>query len=140
MTSTILNITFDCRDAGKVARFWAAVTGLDRRVAYESPAGVEFSVGPPPAGGVRLYFVPVPEPKTAKNRVHLDLVPDGGQDEEIARLVELGALVANDQPADAGWVTLVDPEGNEFCVEPGAAEPEPPSRDRLAVAEQKMAV
>ncbi|HEY3907423.1 MAG TPA: VOC family protein [Streptosporangiaceae bacterium] len=120
MSSTVFNITFDCRDAANVARFWAAVTGWDLRVAYENPDRVEFSVGPPPAGGVRLYFVPVPEPKTVKNRVHLDVIPAGGQRHELARLVELGASVADDQPADAGWVVMADPEGNEFCVEPGA--------------------
>jgi predicted enzyme related to lactoylglutathione lyase len=119
MTSTILNITFDCSDTAKVARFWAGVTGWDLQVAYESAGQVEFSVGPPPAGGVRLYFVPVPEPKAVKNRVHLDVVPVGGQEQEIARLVELGATVSSDQTADAGWVVLADPEGNEFCVEPG---------------------
>jgi predicted enzyme related to lactoylglutathione lyase len=121
MSSTVLNITFDCRDTAKVARFWSAVNGWDLRVAYEGPDQVEFSVGPPPTGGVRLYFVPVPEPKTVKNRVHLDVLPAGGQSQEIARLVELGASVANDQPADAGWVVMADPEGNEFCVEPGAS-------------------
>ena len=121
MTSTVLNITFDCSDAAKVARFWAAVTGWDLKLAYdELPGQPEFSVGPPPAGGVRLYFVPVPEPKTTKNRVHLDVVPAGEQSQEIARLVDLGASVASDQLADAGWVVMTDPEGNEFCVEPGA--------------------
>jgi len=119
MSSTILNITFDCRDAARVARFWAGVTGWDLRVAYETPEQVEFSVGPAPTGGVRLYFVPVPEPKMVKNRVHLDVVPDGGQEREIARLADLGATVSSDQPADGGWAVLADPEGNEFCVEPG---------------------
>ena len=121
MTSTILNITVDCADAAKVARFWAAVTGWELKLAYdESPGQPEFSVGPPPAGGVRLYFVPVPELKVVKNRVHLDVIPAGDQGAEIARLVELGASVAGGQPADAGWVVMADPEGNEFCVEPGA--------------------
>ncbi len=122
MTSTVLNITVDCSDPAKVARFWAAVTGWECTLAYdEIPGQPEFSVGPPPGGGVRLYFVPVPELKTVKNRIHLDVVPAGSQDEEIARLVELGASLASDQPADGDWVVMADPEGNEFCVEPGAA-------------------
>jgi predicted enzyme related to lactoylglutathione lyase len=120
MSSTILNITFDCRDSAKVARFWAAVTGWDLRVAVESPGREEFSVGPPSADGARMYFVTVPEPKIAKNRVHLDVIPAGSQNQEVARLVGLGASVAGGQPADAGWVVLADPEGNEFCVEPGS--------------------
>jgi hypothetical protein len=61
----------------------------------------------------------VVEPKTVKNRVHLDIVPaDRSQDEEIARLTGLGATVADDRRPQVGWVVLADPEGNEFCVEP----------------------
>ncbi len=119
MNSTVLNVTFDCSNAANVSRFWAAVTGWDRKLAYEGPEGDEFSVGPPSTGGVRLYFVTVPEPKTVKNRLHLDVAPASDQRQEIARLVELGATVATDQPADVGWVVMTDPEGNEFCIEPG---------------------
>ena len=119
MSSTVLNVTFDCSNAASVSRFWAAVTGWDLQLAYQGPEGDEFSVGPPLTGGVRLYFVPVSEPKTVKNRVHLDVAPAGDQRQEIARLVELGATVATNQPADVGWVVLADPEGNEFCIEPG---------------------
>jgi Glyoxalase-like domain len=54
-----------------------------------------------------------------KNRIHLDVIPPGNQQQEIARLVELAASVAGNQPGDAGWVALIDPEGNEFCVEAG---------------------
>ncbi len=120
MTSAVLNITFDCSDAPAIARFWAAVTGWRMRQRYFQPGQEEFSVGPAPGGDIRLYFVSVPEPKTVKNRLHLDVVPrDGSQDEEVARLVRLGASVGADQPVGVGWVILADPEGNEFCVEPG---------------------
>ena len=69
----------------------------------------------PPA----LLFVPVPEAKTTKNRIHLDLAPHTSQDREaeIQRLLDLGAT-----PVDVGqgpgvtWTVLADPEGNEFCV------------------------
>ena len=71
-----------------------------------------------------LYFVKVPEGKSGKNRVHLDLSPaDRAQDEEIARLTALGASVASDRRPEVGWVILADPEGNEFCVEPGRPGP-----------------
>jgi hypothetical protein len=119
MSSTILNVTFDCTDPGAAARFWSAVTGWtlhneDLQASYE-----EYSVGPLAEGGIRLYFVSVPEPKIIKNRVHLDVLPpDGGEQHEVARLIELGASVIA-QPAGAGWVILADPEGNEFCVEGG---------------------
>jgi hypothetical protein len=66
----------------------------------------------------RLYFARVPEDKTIKNRVHLDVMPaDRTQDEEIARLTRLGPTVVSDRRPEFGWVLLADPEGNEFCVE-----------------------
>jgi hypothetical protein len=60
----------------------------------------------------------VPEGKIVKNRLHLDLSPtDMGQDEEVRRLLGLGARHADvGQTGDESWVTLADPEGNEFCV------------------------
>jgi len=71
----------------------------------------------------RLYFVKVPEGKTAKNRVHLDIMPsDQTQDEELARLIRLGATTVSDRRPDIGWVIMADPEGNEFCVEMSRAE------------------
>jgi catechol 2,3-dioxygenase-like lactoylglutathione lyase family enzyme len=119
MSSAILNITFDCANPGRVARFWAALTGWELHEEDPQPGHEEYSVGAPAEGGSRLYFVAVPEPKVVKNRVHLDVVPPGDQQQEIARLVELGASVADEQPADGDWVIMHDPEGNEFCVEPG---------------------
>ncbi len=121
MTSAIYNLTFDCVDAGAVAGFWSGLTGWVLRQQDERPGREEYSVGPAVEGGVRLYFVTVPEPKAAKNRLHLDVKPQGTQQQEIDRLVQLGATVVLDQPADAGWVVMADLEGNEFCVEPGAS-------------------
>ena len=72
-----------------------------------------------------LLFIPVPEGKTVKNRVHLDLQPtDGTRDELVERALALGATVVEDHRRDdgGGWVTMADPEGNEFCVERSAAE------------------
>ena len=120
MNSAILNITFDCADAGRVARFWAEVTGWPLQEQYQELGHEEYSAGPPSDGSIRLYFVTVPEPKVVKNRVHLDVVPPADQQQEIARLVQLGASVTGEQPPDAGWVVMQDPEGNEFCVEPGS--------------------
>jgi Glyoxalase-like domain len=63
------------------------------------------------------------EPKTIKNRLHLDVVPtDRTQDEEIARLTGLGATIVSDRRPELGWVIPADPEGNEFCVEISRAE------------------
>jgi hypothetical protein len=65
-----------------------------------------------------LTFAPVPEGKTVKNRLHLDINPtDTEQEEEVRRLLDLGARHADvGQTGDESWVCLVDPEGNEFCV------------------------
>ena len=62
-----------------------------------------------------LLFVPVPEPKTIKNRLHLDFRPDD-LDAEVERLLALGATRADVGHGDQPWVVLADPEGNEFCV------------------------
>ncbi len=116
MSSTIHNITFDCADALAVASFWAGVTGWQVTQPYQPG---EYAVAAGAASRLALYFVKVPEGKSGKNRVHLDLSPaDRTQDEEIARLAALGASVVSDRRPEVGWVILADPEGNEFCVEP----------------------
>lgn len=112
MSIVIEAITFDCADPRRLAEFWAAVTGF--QIQFRSGStGVKSDVPEFP----RLIFVPVPEGKTVKNRIHLDLQADD-MEAEVARLVELGALVvAERKRADHAWTVLRDPEGNEFCVE-----------------------
>jgi predicted enzyme related to lactoylglutathione lyase len=118
VSSFIHNITVDCRDPERAAAFWAAVTGWPSSRAWEDEYAVD-----PGDGRPKLYFVPVPEAKTVKNRVHLDIVPgDGTQDEEIARLTGLGASIVSDRRPEFGWVIMADPEGNEFCVEKSLAQ------------------
>ena len=78
-----------------------------------------------PAGGPEVLFLAVPEGKSVKNRLHLDLEPaDRTRDEEVERLLAVGAVHVADQrrPDGTGWVVLADPEGNEFCVLRSAAE------------------
>jgi predicted enzyme related to lactoylglutathione lyase len=113
MTSTLRNITVDCADVERVARFWAAV--LDRKPGDQSSE--HFASLPAVQPGEPTWlFLHVPEPKTAKNRFHVDLTtPD--RDAEVARLVELGATrIAEMNEYGLSWVVLNDPEGNEFCV------------------------
>ena len=117
MHASILNITFDCTDARAQATFWAAVTGWTAQERDATPGHVEYAVEPPGSGTPRLYFTTVPEPKPAKNRIHLDLIPPGDQQAELARLVALGARLLDDQPPGVSWLILADPEGNEFCLE-----------------------
>ncbi len=119
MSSLVLNVTFDCRDAGAVARFWEAVTGHPKELVHQ-PGNDHWVVSSPDGGLPRLVFVTVPEEKSIKNRVHLDLLPnDSSQEDEVARLLDLGARVVVDRRRSdpGGWVVMADPEGNEFCVE-----------------------
>jgi hypothetical protein len=109
----IKSVSFDAADALVLARFWAAVLGSD--VDEESSADKAF-VEAAGWGGPNIWFSRVPEPKTAKNRVHFDLRAPGELEDEVTRLERLGAIVAS---RDQSHVVMADPEGNEFCVEPG---------------------
>src|ERR1700739_3926647 len=122
MHASILNITFDCADARTQALFWAAVTGWTAEERDATPGHVEYAVVPIGESTPRLYFTTVPEPRPAKNRIHLDLIPPGDHPEaELARLLGLGATVTDSQPPGVGWLILADPEGNEFCLEGAGA-------------------
>jgi Glyoxalase-like domain len=113
MAAVIKSVSFDAADALVLARFWAAVFGSD--VDEESTADRAF-VEAAGWGGPNIWFNRVPEPKTAKNRVHFDLRAPGALEDEVARLERLGAVVADRYPSHT---VMTDPEGNEFCVEPG---------------------
>jgi hypothetical protein len=124
MASSLRNVTVDCADARALARFWAEVLGWNVYL-DDDPEVLVAPAFPPPGPGPTMLFIPVPEGRTVKNRVHVDLQPtDRTRDEEVARLLELGATVVEDhrQPDGTGWVWLADPEGSDFCVERGAAE------------------
>jgi hypothetical protein len=125
MTVQIASVTFDCADALTVAQFWSAA--LDRpldRNASSDFATIGFSGRRDEVGWVPVdrdhdptwMFAKVPEPKAAKNRMHLDLMtPD--PEAEVARLVELGATrIADTEEYGYKWTVMADPEGNEFCV------------------------
>ncbi|SNT37118.1 hypothetical protein SAMN05421812_10583 [Asanoa hainanensis] len=124
MVSFIRNVSFDCADPYGLARFWSEVVG--------HPLDPDFAAGDTevviePPGGPRLYFQAVAEAKTVKNRVHVCLQPgDRDRDAEVERLHALGATTLADHrtPDGAGWVVLLDPAGNEFCLTRSAAERE----------------
>jgi hypothetical protein len=115
MPSVIKTVSFDAGDALRLAAFWAAALGSD--VDEDSTPEKAF-VEAAGWGGPNIWFTRVPEPKTAKNRVHFDLRAPGPMADEVARLEGLGATVLR---RDAELTTMADPEGNEFCVEPGPA-------------------
>ncbi|MFW5418021.1 VOC family protein [Nocardiopsis sp. CNT-189] len=124
MASRFTELEIDCADPGRLARFWCSV--LDYEVHEEDGEEGVVTIGPPPAPGDGdragpvppvLTFARVPEGKTVKNRVHIDVSPaDREQGEEVRRLLGLGARHADVGQGDASWVVLTDPEGNEFCV------------------------
>ncbi|MDH6141538.1 MULTISPECIES: VOC family protein [Kitasatospora] len=125
MTSRVRSITFDCHDPFELGAFWSAVTGrpMHNDGTEEQP---EVMVAAPEGSPLpNLLFIPVPEGKSVKNRVHLDLEPgDRTRDEEVDRLLGLGATLLADhrRPDGLGWALLGDPEGNEFCVERSSIE------------------
>ncbi|MDQ6674829.1 MAG: VOC family protein [Chloroflexota bacterium] len=114
MGTKISQLVIDCADPARLAEFWARVLGYT--VVSADPGEVE--IADAAGSGPVLLFVPVPEPKTVKNRLHIDVRPtDSDQQTELERLVSLGA-----QPVDVGqapevsWIVLADPEENEFCL------------------------
>jgi catechol-2,3-dioxygenase len=113
MSNSLYAVTLDCSDAPALARFWAAVLGL--QVAENATA--EHAVllaGDGAASGPRIVFNKVPEPKIVKNRVHLDILSDTF-DAEAERLLSLGAKKLNEVEAgQSHWITFADIEGNEF--------------------------
>jgi predicted enzyme related to lactoylglutathione lyase len=113
----IQSLCIDAHDPGALARFWQQV--LAWRITEEQDDEVVLE---PPAGSAHdgvaadLLFLLVPDAKTVKNRLHLDLRPDD-QAAEVDRLQALGARrVSVGQSDDVTWVVMADPEGNEFCV------------------------
>jgi hypothetical protein len=117
-----VQVTFDCAEPERVARFWCEVLGYELH-----SAGIACS--DPTGAGPRLYFQRVPEGKVAKNRVHLDVRVGTGLvgeerlaaiEAECARLVALGAvrgqlLIADDE--NESCLNMQDIEGNEFCLD-----------------------
>ena len=112
MSLHLHSVTMDAADPPALADFWSKVTGYPVELAHERFAMItgDGSVGP------RFMFISVPEPKTAKNRAHIDFgTPD--LEAEVTRVLDLGAeLVGRYDEYGITWATLRDPEGNEFCI------------------------
>jgi len=125
MAITIASITFDCADALTVGTFWSAALErpLDPQASSDFAAigfaGRRDTVGwdlPEVEGATTWMFVKVPEGKTAKNRIHLDVTATD-LEPEIERLVGLGATrVKDSEECGYTWTVMADPEGNEFCI------------------------
>jgi hypothetical protein len=141
--ATTFQVTFDAADPGALAAFWAAVLGY---IVQPPPEGFDSwddwareqgipqenwndnaAIVDPEAAGPRIFFQRVPEGKTAKNRVHLDVRSAPGLDAdarwqrlraECERLIGLGATKLYElEERGQFWITMADPEGNEFCLD-----------------------
>jgi predicted enzyme related to lactoylglutathione lyase len=115
MGSVIAEIEVDCVDPEPIARFWGQVLGWEVQrqadVLWMSASGV------PSDADLKLVFAEVPEGKSVKNRLHIDLSPSGcDQAEELERLLGLGASRIDIGQGDVPWMVLADPGGNEFCL------------------------
>ena len=112
MPSRWESLVVDAQDPARLARWWAEALGY--QITLEKPDGVEIRRSADELPG--LVFVPVPEAKETKNRLHIDLRP-ADREAEVERLVNMGARhVDVGQREEDGWIVLADPEGNEFCL------------------------
>jgi catechol 2,3-dioxygenase-like lactoylglutathione lyase family enzyme len=117
VSNSVLGLSIDCADAAKLARFWADVLG--RPVSPRPTAEFAAIGGDESTQGIPLVFHQVPEAKTVKNRLHLDLISSQFA-AESDRLLSLGAFRVADVERDgARWTTFRDPEGNEFDLVAG---------------------
>ena len=119
MPTRLVHLVADANDPAALARYWSSLLGW--RIADEAqdevdvwPAGYTY----PDPVAVPIVFVPVPEPKTGKNRVHLDLASTSAkhQAELVSRAAELGGRPVDIGEGEVPWTVMADPEGNEFCV------------------------
>ncbi len=115
----LVNVVIDAADPARQAKFWSAALRWEIPFAEESEAAVwppGYSYPQPSA--LPLVFAAVPEPKTGKNRLHIDIATTSlaHQDAECDRLTRLGAVPVDIGQGDVPWTVLADPEGNEFCV------------------------
>ena len=105
----LYEIVVDCADPEALATWWAELIG--GRCEYDAEHGWAGIEEIPEAPFAYLVFVPVPEPKTVKNRIHLDVTTG-----DLEAIVAAGATVLRPQDDEIGWTVLADPEGNEFCA------------------------
>jgi catechol 2,3-dioxygenase-like lactoylglutathione lyase family enzyme len=122
MACRMTELVLDCRDPGKLARFWSEVLGY--RIVHEEPDDVEIAPPPDTPSPVTLLFQRSDDPKHDKLRLHIDVAAtDRTQEEELARLLGLGATHIDIGQGEQTWYVLADPEGHEFCLLRGTVQP-----------------
>jgi predicted enzyme related to lactoylglutathione lyase len=123
MTNRIHHLNVACDDPYELAGWWSQVLGFERSE-EDFPDDPEALLIAPAGAGPGVLFCRVDD-KAPRSRLHFDVQPaEHTRDEEVARLLTIGATLVRDarRPDGKGWVVLADPEGNEFCVERSAAE------------------
>jgi Glyoxalase-like domain len=121
MTSRISHTSFDAINAYAQSLFWSQVLDFTEDPDDPNEPGHEECLIMSPDRSQLVLFITVPDAKLVKNRVHLDLRPvDRSREQEVDRVMALGASYLADyrRPDGGGWITLADPEGNEFCILP----------------------
>ena len=114
MTARITEFVLDCLDPERLAAFWCEVLGF----VVLTPDEESIQIGPAGGAAWTLLFSRCSDPRTGKLRLHIDVnATDRDQDDELRRLLELGARAAEiGQTGEESWFVLMDPEGNEFCL------------------------
>jgi hypothetical protein len=119
MAANFTELVVDAHDPHALAAFWSSVLGWGI-VPTDDPEDdleEEVEIGPPDGSFPTLLFVQAPDEKVVKNRLHIDVRPAGiSQEEELARLLGLGAVEVDIGQGEQTWHVLADPEGNEFCL------------------------
>ena len=119
MASTVDSLTFDCADPKRVAGFWCGALGYELVEADDEGAEIR----DPNGTGWSILFIVVPEGKSMKNRLHLDIRAPRSMAEEVGRLKGAGATEHRFvEEHGSFWTVMLDPEGNEFCVLRGPAD------------------
>ncbi|SCL27473.1 hypothetical protein GA0074692_2356 [Micromonospora pallida] len=115
MAAMIRGICLDATDEQKLAEWWCSVLGyrLKLGTAHEMKGKWLGSIEDPKGEGPLIWFNRVPEVKTVKNRMHVDILGD------VDEILALGATVVSPMTEENQWAVLADPEGNEFCVSTG---------------------
>lgn len=121
MTLVLSHTTIDCHDAYALSEWWREILGYEMDPEDPNEPGHEECLITDPASGQALLFIEVPDAELPAKRIHFDLRPRArAHDAEVEWLLERGATVVADHRGKygpgTGWVTMADPEGNQFCV------------------------
>jgi hypothetical protein len=117
MACRFSELVIDCHDHVKLGTFWSQVLGYDMSEQSDGPVNYYVELQGPDGSGPTILVLRTPDVKVTKNRLHIDVnATDRSQDEEVERILALGATRADIGQGEQSWVVLADPEGNEFCV------------------------